>query len=211
MNIHEAKLRLSEKLELADSKFIEKLITTNSKFARPALRIGGDYYHMKPIKGIVLHWTANYRKGADALANARYFENQRERYCSAHYIVDDKHVVQIIPDNEVAYHVGGENYTYQGKEFLIREQQGQRIRNLTPNWSLLGVELCVNEGGDWEKTISNAAVLCRHLLEKHKLSTFDLYRHYDITGKICPLPFVKEDESRGWKGRESWDFFRKQL
>lgn len=154
-------------------------LLTNKK-NRPAMR--DSYYFIKKLKGIVIHWTANPFKGATAKANRNYFNNG-ERYASAHYVVDANTIIQCIPDEEVAYHVGASSYRPQGIKLM---------ENLTPNFFLVGIEMCINEGNDWAKTYQNALELTRYLLEKHNLTVDDVYRHYDITGKDCPKMMIDE-------------------
>lgn len=151
------------------------LLTNNRN--RPYLR-NAQEYAIRQLKGVVAHWTANTRKGADAQANRSYF-NGSAMFASAHYIIDDQRIIQCIPDNEVAYHVGANKY----------RPDGDRIRgesSLTPNYFLIGFEMCVNEDGDWEKTYQHAVALAAHLLRKYRFTITDLYRHHDITGKDCP-------------------------
>ena len=59
----------------------------------------------KTVKYIVVHDTGNKSKGADAMAHYRYF-NSGNRNASAHYFVDDKEIVQLVPDDKSAWHVG---------------------------------------------------------------------------------------------------------
>lgn len=137
------------------------------------------------LKGVVMHWTANTGVKADALANRNYF-NATDRACSAHFIVDDHEIVQCIPENEVAYHVGNDTYTAIGEHL--------RDKPYTPNYYLLGIEMCVNSDGIWEKTYSNAVELAAALLKKHQLGILSLYRHFDITGKDCPKMLLPEKD-----------------
>lgn len=142
--------------------------------------------HKKIIKpkGIVVHWTANEAIGANAVANRNYF-NTCQRACSAHYIVDDKTIINCIPDNEVAYHVGGYKYTKIGQSLI----EGV----YSPNFFLLGIEMCVNTDGNFALTRKNTIELIAHLLSKGHFSIYNLYRHYDITGKLCPKMLIPQD------------------
>lgn len=167
-------------------------LLTNSR-NRPFLR-DAKTYAIRQLKGIVAHWTANTRKGADAKANRNYF-NTTDRFASAHYIVDDKSIVQCIPDNEVAYHVGAIRYKPDGDRII-------GASNLTPNYFLVGFEMCVNEDGNWNKTYQNAVELAAHLLRKYRFTTFDLYRHFDITGKDCPKMMLTDSV---------WDKFKNDI
>jgi N-acetylmuramoyl-L-alanine amidase len=158
----------------------------NSKTNRPYLR-DPDKFSLRELKGIVAHWTANKRTGADAKANRNYF-NGSAQYASAHYIVDDGEVLQCVPDNEVGYHVGAKTYKPDGEKIM-------GDTGLSPNFFLIGFEMCVNEDGDWNKTYKNSVHLAAHLLKKYKFSTDKLYRHFDITGKDCPKMML---ESASW-------------
>lgn len=148
---------------------VRELLITNPK-GRPKIKI-------KPI-GIVIHWTANEKKGADAEANRNYFQNCT-RNASAHYCVDDKEVIRCLPDDEMAYHVGAKSY----KTSALGEY---------PNNCTIGIEMCVNSDGDFWKMWHNTVYLTVDLLKKFKLTPKALYRHYDITGKTCPAFFVSE-------------------
>ncbi len=145
------------------------------------------------LKGIVIHYTGNYDKGADAKANRNYFNGTNDAV-SAHYIADDKTIIRCVPDDEIAYHVGAKSYT----------SIGQKIRegSYTPNYFLIGIEMCVNSDGDWKKTYQNTVELAAYLLQKYKLTVLDLYRHYDITGKICPAMMINEAD---------WNVFREAV
>lgn len=155
---------------------IKQEMLTN-KTNRPFLR-DQTKYAIRQLKGIVAHWTANTKKGADARANRNYF-NGSAMYASAHYIVDDGEIIQCIPDNEVGYHVGANSYKPDGERIMAKT-------NLSPNYFLIGFEMCVNEDGDWNKTYKNSVELAAYLLRKYRFTTADLYRHFDITGKDCP-------------------------
>ncbi len=146
---------------------------------RPALR-DRSYYAIRELRGVIAHWTANTNAGAHAQANRNYFNNQTQRYASAHYVVDDHSIIQCIPDNEVAYHVGANVYQQDGRRMYAGSP------SLTPNFFVIGFEMCVNSDGDWNKTYHNSVELAAHLLRKHGFTTNDLYRHHDITGKDCP-------------------------
>lgn len=146
---------------------------------RPALR-NRTYYAIRELRGVIAHWTANRDAGANAKANRNYFNNHTDRYASAHYVVDDHSIIHCIPDNEVAYHVGANVYKADGQRIIADTP------SLTPNFYVIGFEMCVNSDGDWNKTYQNSVDLAAHLLRKHGFTINDLYRHFDITGKDCP-------------------------
>jgi len=134
------------------------------------------------LKGIAIHWTANTDAGADAVANRNYF-NSTGNYASTHYIVDSKQIIRCLPDDEIGYHVGASRYTELGNS--IREGK-------SPNYFLLGIEMCVNSDGDWNKTYTSTISLAAYLLKNHGVTVDNLFRHYDITGKECPRMMLEE-------------------
>lgn len=165
----------------------KKLLTNHN---RPALR-NRDFYSIRKLKGVVAHWTANTSRGANALANRNYF-NTTNRKASAHYIIDDHSIVQCIPDSEVAYHVGAKKYRPVGE--MIRAGS-----SLSPNYFLIGFEMCVNVDGNWNLTYKNSVELAQFLLNKYQLTINELYRHYDITGKLCPRMMIEEKDWQKFK------------
>lgn len=160
---------------------VRQLLITPNKFSRPNIPL-------KKVKGIVLHYTAS--NGAPAINIAKYFDglknqpnNSKSRYASAHYSVDENEVVQSIPDNEMAYHVGSETYT---KEAL--SELGSYPNNCT-----IGIEMCIDtQGRITERTFQNAAELATILCKKFGLNERNLWTHKGVVGwKDCPLPWVK--------------------
>jgi len=170
---------------------IVKLLLTPGRGGRPG----------RPItpRGVVIHWTANRSPGANARRNRDYFENHPEKKVAAHYVVDDSEVVQCVPENEMAYHVGGKKYTEKALQAL----------GSYPNAATVGIEMCVNQDGDFSKTYLLTVKLAADVLKRNSLDTKDLWRHCDITGKDCPRYFVDDatarefgfaDAASGWQG-----------
>lgn len=170
----------------------------------------------------VIHWTGNPAKGADAVANARYFnrpykvakgegkliylemDGQPFNYASAHYVVDDKRVVRCIPENEMAYHVGSTKY----------KPDALRLISNYPNNASIGVEMCVNSDGDFKKTYANTVTFVADILKRYGWSTARLWRHYDVTGKDCPRYFVDDATARKFgfaSAAAGWEKFKKDV
>ena len=169
---------------------------------RPALRPDGNSYYIRQLKGVVMHWTANEAKGADAMANRNYFNNgsigpdYKPRQASAHYCVDDKSIIQCIPTNEVAFHCGDRpmgRYKKDGLNMIIGTK-------LTPNYFTIGIEMCVNAGSDWGKTRANSVWLAANEILTNKLTVKNnLFRHFDITGKLCPKMMLAQADWEAFK------------
>ncbi|MDK2600654.1 LysM peptidoglycan-binding domain-containing protein [Bacillus stercoris] len=155
-------------------KVVKDYIKVN-KYTRPGIKLKG-------VKGIVMHWTAT--PGAPATNEQRYFNGTaiaNKTYASAHYFVDRKEARLIIPENEMAYHAHDGNRC--------------NVSFLKPNanQTSIGVEMCVESNGKIHPdTFANAASLVASLVKKYKLSTSKIVRHYDVTGKNCPAPWVSD-------------------
>lgn len=133
------------------------------------------------IKYIVIHYTGN--NGDKAVNNATYFKNNIVK-ASAHYFVDDTTVYQSVPDNYVAWSVGGSKYSDCSKT------GGGKKYGLCTNANSLSIELCdtIKDGKIYpsEKTIKNAITLTKKLMKKYGIPASGVIRHFDVTGKNCP-------------------------
>jgi N-acetylmuramoyl-L-alanine amidase CwlA len=150
--------------------------------SRPALR-SASQFRLRKVKAIVVHWTANVKRGANAMANRNYF-NLGSRPASAHYLVDDRTIVQALPEYEVGFHCGDRplgKYKPAGLD-MIKGEAGRP----TPNFFTIGVEMCVNSDGDFAVTRDHTIDLIAWLLFRHVLHPTQLLRHFDVTGKNCP-------------------------
>ncbi|MFD2868015.1 N-acetylmuramoyl-L-alanine amidase [Kurthia populi] len=155
-------------------------ITVN-KYTRPGAKRGST-------KGIILHYTAN--PGASADNHRRYFGNGGGgRYAGAHIFIDSKESLCIVPLNEVCYHANDVQKYVGGKAY--RGASGKLGANA--NLSTIGIEMCIEKDGTIAAATFNQAVeVTADLCKTYKLDTDDLYRHYDVTGKNCPAPWVSK-------------------
>ena len=157
---------------------------------------------IKP-KGLVIHWTANTDKGSDAGNNRNYFNNSGLA-ASAHYIIDDHQVVQCLPEKEMAYHVGAKSYKQNAIDKL----------SSYPNNCTIGVEICVNCDGDFQKTFQNTVDLTADICKRQGWTIENLWRHYDITGKDCPKFFVTDSVAKTFgftSASTGWDEFKNMV
>ncbi len=140
------------------------------------------------IKYLVYHYTAN--DGDTDEANAKYFHNNVVK-ASAHRFVDDDSVTISVPDNYVAYSVGGG----------LQGSKGHRFYKKCTNTNSISIEMCDTiRNGKHEvsaKTRANAIALGKELVKKYGIKKENVIRHYDVTGKNCPAYFVKDEEA--WK------------
>lgn len=146
-------------------------------------------YKLYKVLGIVIHWTANY--GASAKNHHDYFNGNAitsKRYTSAQTFVDDKEIIEIMPLNEVAFAC---NETGHSKIAKFNGNYGYTGGNA--NGCTINIEMCVDANGHiTEKTFKNTVYIATKYCKKYNLSYKDIYRHYDITGKNCPAPWVSK-------------------
>lgn len=140
------------------------------------------------IKYIVVHYTGN--NGDTAYGNTKY--SKEYRGASAHYFVDENSIYQSVEDKNVAWHCGANSY----KHPYCR------------NSNSLGVELCSRKDskGNYyfnDKTVDNAVELVKMLMTKYNVPIANVIRHYDVTGKNCPAPFVRDNKA--------WQDFKNRL
>lgn len=160
---------------------------------------------LKEIKAIIIHWTANKNKGANAIANRNYFQNDHKVAsgrlvppASAHFNVDDLRIIQCIPEDEVAFHVGAKwmNFKSDAHRLMGTEPSKNKTAIDTPNNYTIGIEMCVNIDADWQKVYKNTIDLTKYLMDRYNIPIENVLRHYDITGKDCPKmmcpPFEEE-------------------
>lgn len=141
----------------------------------------------RKIKYLVMHYV-----GAVSTArnNANYFKNTY-RGASAHYFVDDNEIVQVVEDKDIAWHCGNDVY-YNGAR----------------NSNSLSIEMCCYrmENGNLNITAGveeKAVELAKELMKKYNIPISNVVRHYDVTRKNCPAPFVSD--------QKRWDNFKKKL
>lgn len=147
------------------------------------------------VRYIVIHFTAN--DGDTDEGNAKYF-NSVNRKASAHYFVDEDSVTKVVKDEDTAWHCG-DTQKY--------NNDGATYKNLCSNNNSIGVEMCSDKIRNsyviTKETQKNTIELVRMLMKKHNVPIENVIRHYDVTGKICPEPFVKS--------ATEWTLFKAEL
>ncbi|MDW0355029.1 N-acetylmuramoyl-L-alanine amidase [Bacillus velezensis] len=133
-------------------------------------------YAMDPAY-ITVHNTANTARGANAAMHARYEKNP-ETPTSWHFTVDEKEIYQHLPLNENGWHAGDGN-------------RG------TGNRKSIGIEICENSGGDFEKAVANAQWLIKKLMKEQGISLANVVPHQHWSGKYCPRKLL-----------DRWDSFK---
>ena len=149
--------------------FDVELLDVN-EYSRPGISL-------EQINGIVIHYTAN--PGSTAQNNRDYFEGLKgshETKVSSHFVVGiEGEIVQCIPSSEIAY------------------------ASNSRNSDTLSIECChTDKTGEFtEATYTSLVRLTGWLCYRFNLTSEDVIRHYDVTGKICPKYYV--DYPNAWE------------
>lgn len=167
--------------------------------------INGKVGSLKDVKAIVVHYTGV--PGQTAKGNAEYFGrvsgHPTDPYLSIHYIVDENEIWSCVPLDKRAGHC---------------EDAGVgQFKNQYNNSNTIGIEVCPHHTSGkkypeaqektWyfkDATVNNLSVLVAYLIKKVEIvsgSRPAIVRHYDITSKWCPAPFLDY-------GRNDWEAFK---
>lgn len=138
-------------------------------------------------KYIVVHDTGNRGIGANADAHFNYY-NTGDRQSSADIFVDDTKILKV---ND--YH----------KYYTWHCGDGKGKYGIT-NANSVGVEICINSDGDYDKAVKNAVVAVRELMAELDIPLDRVVRHYDASRKLCPASM----SGNNWK---TWSEFKAAL
>lgn len=150
--------------------YVERDLLTENEWSRPGEAL-------EKVEGVVIHYVGN--PATSAQANRNYFESLASGtdgvYASSHFIVGlEGEVLQCVPMNEIAY------------------------ASNSRNEDTISVEVChPDEAGKfapatYRRAVDLTAWLCREFrLDPEK----DVIRHYDVSGKLCPLYYVEHQEA----------------
>lgn len=158
---------------LSNGEVVKVDYLTPNRYSRPGTEL-------KQINAVVVHYTAN--PGTSAKNNRSYFEGLKTKgttYASSHYIIGlEGEVLQIIPLTEEAY--------------ASNDRNGDTI----------AIECChPDETGEFnEQTYASLVSLTAALCVEFDLGEEDVIRHYDVTGKPCPLYYVEHEDA--------WEVFK---
>lgn len=136
------------------------------------------------IRYLVIHYVG---ATGGARANAKYYGSTPSIGASAHYFVghasEGAAVYASVPEVDTARHCGRTDGRYRHPECR--------------NANSIGVELCCHKRADgaWyfdPETLEAGAALARDIMGRYGIPPDRVLRHYDVTGKACPEPFVRD-------------------
>lgn len=164
-------------IEMPD--WIEQDLIRKNIYSRPAVSL-------QYVNDIVVHYVAN--PGSTAKQNRNYFDGLADQgqeggtSASAHFVIGlEGEIIQCIPIDEIAYASNNRNY------------------------DTISIECChPDETGKFtDATYQSLVKLTAWLCDAVKIGREDVIRHYDVSGKACPLYFVDHEEA--------WEAFREDV
>ena len=160
--------------EISVPDYVEKDYLTVNEWSRPGTPL-------EKIRGVVIHYVGN--PGTTARANRNYFESlssgTEEVYASSHFVIGlEGEVIQCVPLTEIAYASNSRNEDTVSIEVCHPDETG------------------VFNDAAYDRCVELTAWLCREFGLKPRK---DVIRHYDVTGKLCPLYYVEDPAA--------WDAF----
>lgn len=157
-----------EQWQKEGAPYIDVELLTPNEYSRPQIPIESVNY-------IAIHYTAN--PGATAIANRNYFENLANTHdtkVSSHFVVGlDGEVVQCIPTSEMSYATNSRNVDTISIECCHPDETGKFNDSTYDSVVKLTAWLCVRLG----------------------LTSENVIRHYDVTGKDCPKYYVENPDA----------------
>ena len=143
------------------------LIPVN-EYSRPGIAL-------ERVNGIVVHYVGN--PGTTAENNRNYFAGLAETgeaHASSHFVIGlEGEIIQCVPLDEIAYCSNDRNY------------------------DTISIECChPDETGEFTEATYGALVrLTAFLSDYYGLGREEVLRHYDVTGKLCPMYFVEHEDA----------------
>lgn len=147
-----------------------------------------------PVSFLVLHYVG---ATGSAVANARYYGSAVVG-ASAHYFVghasEGAAVYASVAERDTAWHCG--------------RADGKYRHPYARNANSIGIELCCHQrpDGTWyieAETVAAAVELARDIVARYGIPEDNVLRHYDVTGKLCPRPWVEDTAA--------WEAFKRRV
>ena len=139
-----------------------------NEYSRPGIAL-------EQVNGIVIHYIGN--PGTSAQANRDYFNALKDAHitkASSHFVVGlEGEIIQCVPTSEISYALNDRNK------------------------DTIAIECChPDETGQFNAdTYQSMVDLTGWLCYRFQLTSEDVIRHHDVTGKICPKYFVEHEDA----------------
>lgn len=167
---------------------------------------------------VVVHYSGVANASAISIAKSMSRETAAT---SAHYVVDQQRVIQVLPESVSAWHVAGgkPDAKYAGFAHAVHwHDRVDPFGRFLGNRNSIGIELCVKKismshsvyDTDWvfpDAELDLAAQLIANVCTRNDIPVGYVLRHYDATGKPCPRPFVRMRTDKDNTNEQRWESF----
>lgn len=157
-----------EQVQSEMPSWVDQQLLTPNTYSRPGTAV-------EEVNAIVIHYVGN--PGTSAAANRSYFAGlalSGETYASSNFVIGlEGEIIQCVPVNEVAYCSSDRNYDTVSIEVCHPDAEGQFT----------------------DASMASLIKLTAWLCEEFHLTADDVIRHYDVTGKECPLYYVRHPDA----------------
>ncbi len=157
------------------------------------------------IEYIVIHYVG---ATGDAKANVNYYNQRTTTNASADFFVGfagDIWQYNPNPVTRYCWAVGGSKLS----------TGGGSLYGIAKNVNCVSIEMCVRNNGsradtskDWyfeDATVASTIELTKYLMKLYDVPVDHVILHYNVTGKICPNPYVYNHT------KHTWDAFKSAL
>lgn len=163
----------------------------------------------RKIEYIVLHYDAGVSISDTPAKNNCKWWNSDPGQASADFVVDENEIWQYNPDldNYYCWHCGGKKLAYGNTPYY----------GIATNKNTIGIEMCsyredknnkaTAEADGWlisDKVLAKTQELVKFLRSKYNIKPENVITHFDVSGKLCPRPFVKRDSTGSWSIIENY-------
>lgn len=163
----------TEAVNPVPSPEVDQQLLTVNEYSRPGEEVDAIEY-------VVIHYLGNPKTTAQE--NRDYFESLKDLKnvsMSANFVIGiDGEIIECVPPGEIAYASNSMNHLS------------------------ISIENChLDESGRFtEATYESCVKLTAYLVAEYGLERENIIRHYDVTGKLCPIYYVENEDK--------WEKFR---
>lgn len=169
----EFQIKETEAVNPVPSPEVDQQLLTVNEYSRPGEEVDAIEY-------VVIHYLGNPKTTAQE--NRDYFESLKDLKnvsMSANFVIGiDGEIIECVPPGEIAYASNSMNHLS------------------------VSIENChLDESGRFtEATYESCVKLTAYLVAEYGLERENIIRHYDVTGKLCPIYYVENEDK--------WEKFR---
>lgn len=156
----------------------------------------------RKITHIAIHYTTDTSSNQGKAMSVAKFFSRGTRQGSADFIVDDIDIVQYNQDikNRFCWAIGDARAKSKTTSLSMR------LNGKINNSNVISIEMCSSKVdktkvdspmySDWyitDKVLKNAQDLTKYLMTEYNIPLSNVVMHHEITGKICPAPFCRNE------------------